>query len=110
MACCFRGRPVDLAWWEGKRLEEIYERAFGGWQLSRRAVTVCCLIAGLLALQADALFPSSAYAGTITASDNFARATVAWANWTDMTVGGLGHSNQDVTGSMPGGTRRHPVQ
>ena len=75
-------------------------------KLSRRAVTICCLIAGLLALQADALFPSSAYAGTVTASDNFARANGSLGpNWTDMTIGGLAISNQDVTAPMPAGTR-----
>jgi hypothetical protein len=47
---------------------------------------------------------SQAQAGTVSASDNFARANGSLGpNWTDMAVGGLAIANDEVTGTNAGG-------
>jgi len=51
-----------------------------------------------------ALFPGAAQAGTVSASDNFARANGSLGpNWTDMSVGGLAIANDEVAGTNGGG-------
>ena len=64
----------------------------------KRLLVVCCLAAPL------ALSTTAADAGTVAASDNFARANGALgANWTDMAVGGLAIVSQEVEGTNAGG-------
>ena len=64
----------------------------------KRLLVVCCLAAPL------ALSTTAAHAGTVAASDNFARANGSLgANWTDMAVGGLAIVSQEVEGTNAGG-------